>query len=327
MSVSATDKLLTKLYFDPASPAGFSGAQKLYKEARRHRKSLRLADVRKWLSGNENASAFAPPRIRFRRRKIIAYGIDHYWQADLADVSEFARWNKGVHFILVVVDVFSGFVFAAPVHRKTGPKTADAFAGILKNSGRRPIFLQTDLGTEFWNKNFRETVENFGVLSHFAARQRVKAAMAERAIRTLKRKLNKLIAWRGGARKAWLRDLPALVKGMNSARTARLGWRAAPKDVNVDNQLKFFNIIYPNYYSTDFGAYFDWGKRRRRNFMLEIGDRVKIAKMYDKHFYKGYRESYSKEIYRVSAIVPRSPPMYRLRSEETGDEIDGTWVG
>jgi hypothetical protein len=36
-----------------------------------------------------------PTRRRFLRRRVVVYGIDHQWQADLVDLAKLSSYNKG----------------------------------------------------------------------------------------------------------------------------------------------------------------------------------------------------------------------------------------
>ena len=56
-----------------------------------------------------------PKRKRFRRRRVYAGSVDSIWTADLLDIHQFARQNKGYKFILVVLDVFSRYAWTRPL--------------------------------------------------------------------------------------------------------------------------------------------------------------------------------------------------------------------
>ena len=50
--------------------------------------------------------------------------IDEIWGADLIDMQAFSRGNNGIKYLLIVIDIFSKFVWIVPLKRKTGcPKT------------------------------------------------------------------------------------------------------------------------------------------------------------------------------------------------------------
>ena len=81
--------------------------------------------------------------------------IDSLWEADLAFVQDVAKENDGVNYLLVVIDVFSKYVWVRPMKNKTAHSLLEAFDSIL-SEGRKPEKLRTDKGTEFLNETFQQ---------------------------------------------------------------------------------------------------------------------------------------------------------------------------
>lgn len=67
------------------------------------------------------------------------------WDADLMDMSKYASENDDYTFILLVIDVFSKYIWLQPLQNKTGAQTTKAFKTILQE-GRKPRRLRTDKG-------------------------------------------------------------------------------------------------------------------------------------------------------------------------------------
>ena len=61
-----------------------------------------------------------PVRIRYTRNPTLANSIDHQWAADLTDMKNLSRYNKGVKYLLMVVDVLSKYAWVVPMKNKTG---------------------------------------------------------------------------------------------------------------------------------------------------------------------------------------------------------------
>ena len=111
-------------------------------------KTVKLKDVRNWLKKQQTYNLRKPIRRKFLRRKTVVAGIDHQWQADLADMSKLSNSNDKFKFLLCIIDVFSKYAWVVPIKDKTGITLVNAFKSVLK-SGRSPKSLQTDKGTEF----------------------------------------------------------------------------------------------------------------------------------------------------------------------------------
>ena len=93
-----------------------------------------------------------PIRRHFIKRRVIVNGIDEIWAADLVEMQKFSKWNKGFKYLLMIIDVFSKYGWIIPLKRKTGEEVTLAFTKIFKE-GRRPKFLWTDKGSEFYNSD------------------------------------------------------------------------------------------------------------------------------------------------------------------------------
>ena len=127
-----------------------------------------------------------PKKKHFPRRKVYSLGIDRVWTADLMFMQKFARQNKGFNYILVVLDVFSRYAYARPLKNKTGAQVAGAFEDIFKES--KPKKLWTDRGTDFYNKQMKNLLAQNGI-THYSTFNEPKAMIAERFIRTLRKKI------------------------------------------------------------------------------------------------------------------------------------------
>ena len=136
-----------------------------------------------WLKSQPAYTLFRPAPHKkgvYPRAKIVTSGIDEQWQADLADMSNWQRENKGYHYILTVVDVMSRFAFARPIKHKKGQEVAKALEDIFTKSKRHPKFyLQTDEGKEFFNKHVKELASKYGFSQFHTFDRDIKAAIVE----------------------------------------------------------------------------------------------------------------------------------------------------
>ena len=88
-----------------------------------------------------------PITRNFRKRRVISYGIDKIWAADLVEMQTFSKWNKGVKYLLMVIDVFSKYGWIKPLKDKKTESVSLAFDEIFKKSKRKPTMLWTDKGS------------------------------------------------------------------------------------------------------------------------------------------------------------------------------------
>ena len=89
-------------------------------------------EVSQWLPFQDAYTLHKPARRHYKRNKTIVLGIDDQWQADLVDMSAYAKSNQGYRYILTVIDVFSKYAWAQPLKQKTGAVLVRVLATILR---------------------------------------------------------------------------------------------------------------------------------------------------------------------------------------------------
>ena len=181
------NSFLSRVYVSPEHAASFTGLDKFYHAVKNWFPSVTRKEIRKWVENNLSYSLRKLSRRTFKRNKVYAPEIDSLWEADLAFVHDVAKENDGVNYLLVVIDVFSKYVWVRPMKNKTAYSLLEAFDCIL-SEGRKPEKLRTDKGTEFLNKTFQKYLKKKNI--HFyTANNEPKASVVERVNRTLKSKL------------------------------------------------------------------------------------------------------------------------------------------
>ena len=125
-----------------------------------------------------------PARKIFPRRSVITRFKDDLWQADLIDMQTHARKNNGFKFILIVIDTYTKYLWFEALKNKTAKECTKGIIKILKKN--HPKFLQTDNGTEFYNNEFQSVIKKY-YIRHYSTYSSIKAGMAERVIKTIKK--------------------------------------------------------------------------------------------------------------------------------------------
>ena len=98
-----------------------------------------------------------------------------------------SRYNKGIRFLLCVIDIFSKYAWVLPLKDKKGVSIVTAFQSILKQSNRKPNKIWVDKDSEFYNTSFKKWLEDNDIVMH-STHNEGKSVVAERLIRTLKSK-------------------------------------------------------------------------------------------------------------------------------------------
>jgi hypothetical protein len=134
------DELFKEIYSDPKQPGSFGGAEKLkYGVEKVNGVEVKERDAQNWLAKKDTYTRFRSSRKNFKRNPIIVAHIDAQWQGDLADVSNLSRNNKGVRFLLVLIDILSKFIWVEPLKTKNGEDVLAGFKRIFQRTTRRPL--------------------------------------------------------------------------------------------------------------------------------------------------------------------------------------------
>ena len=122
-----------------------------------------------------------PIRRKFKKRRVLVNGIDKIWAADLVDMQVFSKFNRGVKYLLAVIDVFSKYGWLIPLKDKTGETVASALKTIFEE--RKSEKMWVDKGKEFYNKDVKDLIELY------STENEEKSSVVERWIRTMKEKM------------------------------------------------------------------------------------------------------------------------------------------
>ncbi|EFP01926.1 hypothetical protein CRE_13138 [Caenorhabditis remanei] len=296
-------KLLEKLYNDPKK--GFRGVSNLLAAARKVDRRITRKEVVAYLHTNNAYTRHFPKARHIQHNPWVATGPDSHHMADLAMLPTLKRYKKGFCYILVVVDVFSRYVFARPLKNKECATVTMAYEDILHSSWRIPARLYTDKGTEFMGKTFQKFVRSLGICHMNPKNTNVKACYAENAIMRIKNKLEKWFTATDSFE--WTRVLSDIVEGLNDTYMDSIG--TSPNKVTSNNSQKIWNRLY--------------GTVQSRSPKYKIGDPVRVL-LENSPFAKGTRAKWTSEVFKVVKIIEYDIPVYILADVEE-NEVDGIW--
>ena len=225
---------------------------------------------------------------KFEKRKVHAAFKDNIWGADLADMQLLNKYNKGIRFLLCVIDIFSIYAWVVPLKDKKGVSIVAAFQSILKQSNRKPNKIWVDKGFEFYNASFKKWLRDKGIVM-YSTNNEGKSVVAERFIRTLKSKTYKHMT--SISKNVYIDKLDNIVNEYNNTYHTTIKVKPIDKETN-DKDPKF-----------------------------KVGDRVRISK-YKNIFAKGYTPNWSEEVF-VIKKVKNAVPWTSVVNDLNGEEIMG----
>ena len=118
---TVADKILKNKAFDIAKDPKYDGYQRgLASMVYKFFDSKVSGSGAKFTLQNEQlAEELHKPIIRkFEKRKVYSTFKDNIWSADLADMQLLSKYNKGIRFLLCVIDIFSKYAWVVPLKDK-----------------------------------------------------------------------------------------------------------------------------------------------------------------------------------------------------------------
>ena len=222
-------------------------------------------------------------------------------------MQQFSKWNKGFRYLLMVLDVFSKYGWIVPLKNKKGKTVAEAFKSIFKE-GRKPQYLWTDKGKEYYNKHVKELLDK-NKITLYSTENEEKSSVCERWNRTIKSKMWKQFTIQGNTQ--YLDMLPKLVKQYNNTKHSSIKMTPLESSKKVNEGTVYFNL---------YGDMKPLSAKPKFN----VGDKVRISKYKRNVFDKGYTPNWSEEVFIINNTQYTNPTTYKLK-DLRGEDIKGSF--
>ena len=235
-----------------------------------------------------------PARKNFPTNKIVYNYFNEIWSIDLADmIDNKISNNKGYRYIFIVIDNFSKYLWAIPLRNKYSQTITNEFSDILTTSKRKPLKIESDRGTEFYNSIFQNFLKakNIQLYSRFTDKG---PSIAERVIRTLRNLLKKPVFEKGNA--DWISELPSTIKQYNNTLHSSTKMTPIQARKKLNEKLFYSNLK---------------DRRVKQQPKFELGQLVRVADIKNV-FSKGDSTNYSYKLYTITEVIHDTIPSYRL---------------
>ena len=297
---TVADKIFKNKAFDIAKDPKYDGYQRrLASMVYKFFDSKVSGSGAKLIPENEQlANELHKPIIRkLEKRKVYSTFKDNIWGVDLADMQLLSKYNKGIRFLLCVIDIFSKYARVVPLKDKKGISIVKAFQIILKQSNRKPNKIWVDKGSEFYNAYFKKWLQDNIVM--YSTHNEGKSVVAERFIRTLKNRNYKYMTLI--SKNVYIDKLDDIADEYNNT-------------YHTTIKVKPINVKDNTYINTS-------KEINNKDPKFKVGDRVRISK-YKNIFAKGYIPNWSEEVFVIKKIK-NTVPWTHVINDLNDEEITG----
>ena len=235
-----------------------------------------------------------PPKKNYPTNKIVYNHIDEIWSIDLADMIDYKILNnKGFRYIFIVIDEFAKYLWAIPLKTKNSQTITNEFSNILTKSKRKPLKIESDRGTEFYNSIFQNFIKN-KIFKHYSRFTDKGPSIAERVIRTIRNLSKKPVFLAGEA--SWTNELTSFIKQYNI--TIQYSIKMTPIQASKkSNEKKVYNNLRDD--------------RVKQLPEFKLGQLVRTADI-KRDFSKGDSTNWSYKLYTITEVIHDTIPSYRI---------------
>ena len=152
-------------------------------------------------------------------------------QADLVDFSALQKYNDGFCYVIVLIDVFSKYIYVECVKNKTSQCMIRAFSELLQRSDHFRS-LQTGRESKFTNLVFQAWLKKQKIYFFHSRNYEIKCSIFERCVRTLKERLWRYFTYTNTRR--YVDVVQTIIHSYNH--TTNLPIRCKPAEVTIENQ-------------------------------------------------------------------------------------------
>ena len=188
----------------------FPGQTKLYQLAKREGIQTTVKAVKEFIAKQKISQVFQQqPR---KRGFIVAFHPQERVQMDLVDMTNYSKQNRGYGWILLIVDVFTRYVWAYMIQRKDVSSVEGALSLYIKKY--HPWILMSDNESAFRSQIVQELMKEEHVEHTMVDVGDHKAlGVIDRAVKTIKDAIFKYMHARNTTR--YIDELPRMVKAYN----------------------------------------------------------------------------------------------------------------
>ena len=295
---------LSSIYYNPESPAAFTSVDKVYRYARKDGKYVLSRDkIRNWLLQQESYAVHRGTRKTFKRRRVIAPYKYYQFDCDTADMSYYTSHNNGYKYFVLLIDIFTRYVWTVALKTKTGKEMVKALNSVF-SKGDKPERLRTDKGTEYLNHHLQTYLREVGV-KHFETQNEPKSSYAERAILSVKTRITKYMTHKQTHK--WTDILEKVTQSYNH--TYHRSIKQTPASYTEKDEAYQWKLQYETLTREPSRKK---GRVFHPRYKFKVGQSVRISFL-RKSFQKQHDERWSREIYRIAErSIKAGIPEYTL---------------
>ena len=308
-------------YRNPREPGSYGGISTITRIVKDKLPQYTVSKVRQTakevLASKQAYYLNVQPKNHFLRSRVLSAGANYMFDADLMNLYQFGRYNKGYKYVLLVIDIFSRFVMVRGLKSKSHADVVPAMEEILQE--KKCKILRTDAGGEFTSHQIKQLYVEYEV-KHYLAYNDGKASYSERAVKTIKNKLIRYMMTNNTYK--WIDVLQDVAYSYNNTVHSTLNRK--PKDITEDNEDVVFQEQYNTISLRDIKDAKKRSKNIRKSLDISAGDYVRLSRV-KKTFQKEYEPKWTGELFQVYKTSVRDGCIVFYVRDLMGEVVEGSF--
>jgi transposase InsO family protein len=307
----ALQRRISLAYTTPGHPVAFSAPQRVAKYFNITKKVAK--EILEHIEGYTLHREFKRPKVY---NTYYVHNRREQVQADLIDIAKISRSNDGITYLLVLIDIFTKYVWVYPIKNKRGTTMKQVLTQWIRSLDTLPRKLLTDKGLEFTNGQVQQLLRQHDI-EWQAAYGTLKACIAERVNKTLQILIFKHLTQKETIR--YIDVLPQLIKTYNRRSHRTLEGMTPAQADKPRNEAHIQGIFHKKYADME-------RHRKTTKLPFRVGDLVRLKTQAGKFSSssRAYAEQFHGEYYNIIRINRTLPiALYYLRSADTGEHVKG----
>ena len=144
---------------------------------------------------------------KFERKKVIVNHISEIYSADLVDMTQYSKMNRGYKYIFTNIEIFSKIAYAFPLKSKKIGDIKPCFEKIFKKN--KPEYIWSDKEPAFFSKEMQQFFKDNNI-KIYHTNSHLKAVVVKRFNRSLRELIMKEFVKNNNT--AWYNILQKLIK-------------------------------------------------------------------------------------------------------------------
>lgn len=287
MSEDNFENVLQKLYYDPSS--GYQSYTKLYKKAKEIKPKITQKIVKEFIK--QQSTEQINKEVKEEKPNIIPpiVGPVGHYQVDITDYPKYYKQNNGYRYILNSIEINTKKAYSVPLKTKTKSAVLDGLQQIVKqivDDGHKFNVVQSDLGSEFNNKEMKKYLDSIWVEQRFCSVGDKKCmSVVERFNKTIRTLITKYMVANNTTR--WIDSLQKFIDNYNNTYHSSIDM----KPVDVDEKKEEVIIMDKNKQLLE-------AFENRKDVNVDDYVRIKLKKA----LFSKLGRNFSQEIYKVIKV-------------------------